>query len=62
MEGKAICQWCDDCRNFVPKEDATDAYNPCSLGHKMEFHAPSDLGDVYKLQYGFYHLECVDRL
>ena len=53
-------RFCDVCDHFVPfegKGDVPKTYNPCSKGHKMEFHAPEDYSDCW----GFYRIDCKDR-
>jgi len=57
-EASEVKHWCEDCKNFVPKPDADDKYNPCSAGHTMSFKMP----DGYDFtDYGFYRLICSDR-
>src|SRR5579883_866805 len=54
-------RWCDECAHFVGWSEADDppkGYNPCSLGHEMQFKTPTDYGQTF----GFYRRVCPDRL
>src|SRR3569623_1889737 len=56
--------WCHDCKHHVvwedgktPNEAMPDGYNPCTMGHKMRFMMPEEIGD----EYGYYLPVCADR-
>lgn len=57
-----ITDFCENCGHFVPNPNAGTRYNPCDLGHVMEFKAPDDYMDIDLNKYGFYRLICSDRM
>jgi hypothetical protein len=53
---------CDECLNFVSvslSERVPDTYNPCRLGHAMNFRYPQD--GPNDTDWGFYRRSCLDR-
>ena len=53
--------FCDNCDHFVPWDDGAAVppqYNPCSLGHDMQFRTPVG----YSNDWGFFRRVCADRL
>lgn len=61
--GFADIQYCHDCERFTPwsgRGDPPDSYNPCSKGHKMQFHMLEPWDGPHD-EHGFYRRICSDR-
>lgn len=54
---------CESCKNFVPKADGDDSYNPCAKGHEMSFRMPDpdDGPPDENGDWGFFLRVCPDR-
>lgn len=51
VEGETLCEGCTHVVYWKGRRDPPDNFNPCGLGHALEFKMPEDMPDE---DYGFY--------
>lgn len=55
-------RWCDECLHFKTwdkENDPPKSYNPCLMGHAMEFYTPRSWQSPET--FGHYRIICTDR-
>lgn len=58
-EGETLCNGCRHVVFWTKRGDPPDTFNPCGLGHALEFKMPEDVPDE---DYGYYRAGgCKDR-